>query len=47
MVHEAKHHLQFDRSIDVTIDMTDVAYYRVRDELEMVLGAPGTKSYDR
>jgi hypothetical protein len=46
MVHEAKHHLQFGRPVDVAIDMTYVAYYGDRDELEMVMGAPSTKSYD-
>jgi hypothetical protein len=46
MVHEAKHHLQFDRPVDVAIDMTYVAYYGDRDELEMVMGAPSTKSYE-
>jgi hypothetical protein len=46
MVHEAKHHLQFDRPVDVAIDMTYVAYYGDRDELEMVMAAPSTKSYD-
>jgi hypothetical protein len=46
MVQEAKHHLQFDRPVDVAIDMTYVAYYGDRDELEMVMGAPSTKSYE-
>ena len=46
MVHEAKHHFEFDRPADVAIDMTYVAYYGDRDELEMVMGAPGTKAYD-
>jgi hypothetical protein len=46
MVKEAKHHLQFNRPVNVAIDMTYVAYYGERDELEMVMGAPGTKSYD-
>lgn len=46
MVHEAKHHLEFDRPADVAIDMTYIAYYGDRDELEMVMGAPRTKAYD-
>lgn len=46
MVHEAKHHLEFDRPADVAIDMTYIAYYGERDELEMVMGAPPSKAYD-
>lgn len=46
MVHEAKHHLEFDRPAEVAIDMTYVAYYGDRDELEMVMGAPATKEYE-
>lgn len=46
MVHEAKHHLEFDRPAEVAIDMTYVAYYGERDELEMIMGAPRTKAYD-
>jgi hypothetical protein len=46
MVSKAKQHVQFDRPADVAIDMTYVAYYGDRDEIEMVMGAPSTKSYD-
>jgi hypothetical protein len=46
MVHRAKHHVQFDRPAEVAIDMTYIAYYGDRDEVEMVMGAPPTKSYD-
>ena len=46
MVHEAKHHLEFDRPAEVAIDMTYIAYYGDRDELEMVMGAPRTKAYE-
>jgi len=46
MVREAKHHLQFDRPAEVAIDMTYVAYYGERDELEMVQGTPDSKAYD-
>lgn len=45
MVTQARQHLQFNRPVDVAIDMTYVPYYGDRDELEMVMGAPGTKSY--
>ena len=46
MVHKAKHHFEFGRPAEVAIDMTYIAYYGDRDELEMVMGAPRTKSYD-
>jgi len=46
MVHEAKHHLEFDRPAEVAIDMTYIAYYGERDELEMIQGAPRSKAYD-
>jgi hypothetical protein len=46
MIYEAKHHFEFARPADVAIDMTYVAYYGDRDEIEMIMGAPGTKSYD-
>jgi hypothetical protein len=46
MVYEAKHHFEFARPAEVAIDMTYIAYYGDRDELEMVMGAPGTKAYD-
>jgi len=46
MVNEAKHHLEFDRPAEVAIDMTYVAYYGERDELEMVQGTPNSKAYD-
>jgi hypothetical protein len=46
MVGKAKQHLQFDRPAEAAIDMTYVAYYGERDELEMVMGAPRTKEYD-
>jgi hypothetical protein len=46
MVNEAKHYLEFDRPVEVAIDMTYVAYYGERDELEMVMGTPDSKSYD-
>jgi len=45
MVSEAKHHLQFNRPVDIAIDITYIAFYGDREELEMVMGAPGTKSY--
>ena len=45
MVHQAKHHLEFNRPAEVAIDMTYVAYYGDRDELEMVMGAPKNKAY--
>jgi hypothetical protein len=46
MVGKAKQHLQFDRPAEVAIDMTYVAYYGERDELEMVMSAPRTNAYD-
>lgn len=39
-VHEAKKNLEFGRRADVAIDMTYVAYYGDRDEIEMVSGTP-------
>lgn len=45
MAREAKRHLEFNRPAEVAVDMTYVAYYGDRDELEMVSGAPPTKSY--
>jgi len=33
MVHEAKHHLEFDRPAEVAIDVTYIACYGDRDEL--------------
>ena len=46
MVHEAKHHFEFDRPADVAIDMTYIAYYGDRDEVEMIMGTPDSKAYD-
>jgi hypothetical protein len=46
MVNQAKRNLQFNRPADVAIDMTYVAYYGDREELEMIQGAPPTKSYE-
>ena len=46
MVKQAKRHLEFGRPAEVAIDMTYVAYYGDRDELEMVMGAPRTKAYE-
>lgn len=46
MVREAKRHLEFGRPAEAAIDMTYVAYYGDRDEIEMVQGAPSTKAYD-
>ena len=46
MIHKAKHHFEFGRPAEVAIDMTYIAYYGDRDELEMVMGAPRTKAYD-
>lgn len=46
MVHEAKHHFEFDRPTDVAIDMTYVAYYGDREEVEMIMGTPDSKAYD-
>jgi len=46
MVREAKKHLQFKRPAEVAIDMTYIAYYGDRDEMEMVMGAPSTKEYE-
>jgi len=43
MVDQAKRHLEFERPAEVAIDMTYVAYYGERDELEMIMGAPATK----
>lgn len=46
MLRHAKRNLEFDRPVDVAIDMTYVAYYGERDEVEMIMGAPDTKAYD-
>jgi len=46
MVDQAKRHLEFDRPAEVAIDMTYIAYYGDRDEVEMVMGAPNTKEYE-
>lgn len=43
---EDKQHLDLDRKVSVAIDMTYVGYYGNRDEVEMVMGAPGGKSYE-
>ena len=45
MLRHAKRHLEFDRPVEVAIDMTYVAYYGDRDEMEMIMGAPDTKEY--
>jgi len=46
MLHEAKRNLEFNRPAEVAIDMTYIAYYGDRDEIEMVQGAPKSKAYD-
>jgi hypothetical protein len=46
MADQASQHLSFARPVAVAIDMTYVAYFGERDELEMVMGAPKSKSYD-
>lgn len=46
MATAAKDYVQFQRPADVAIDMTYVAYYGQRDELEMVYGAPPSKGFD-
>jgi hypothetical protein len=45
-VKAARRHLEFSRPVEIAIDMTYVAYYGARDEIEMVMGAPGTKEYE-
>lgn len=47
LVNRAKHHIEFSRPVTVAIDMTYVAYYGDRDEIELVTGsAPPSKDYD-
>lgn len=55
MVREARKHLEFDRPVDIAIDMTYIAYYGQRDDRTnagperdrvVVQGAPPSKSYE-
>jgi hypothetical protein len=45
MVDAAKRYYSIDRHVDVAIDITYIAYYGDRDEFQMAMGAPASKSY--
>lgn len=43
---QAKQHVEFERPVQLAIDITYVAYYGEQDELEGAQGAPENKKYD-